>query len=214
MSTTPIASRQITPAYATPIGKFQFADTASINDELRSLILERERSAPSVDHANQGGWHSRGDFLDWPGRCVEQIRSWISDALAQMVQATYQMPESQGARQEPARGRFMVSAWANVSRIGNYHRMHNHPSNCWSGCYYVTSTSTQESLAGVLEFYDPRPFTEMVPTPGSPYGQRMIVRPVPGLMVLFPSWLYHFVHPNDSMEPRISIAFNAQWIQQ
>ena len=51
----------------------------------------------------------------------------------------------------------------------------------------------------------------MVDTPGSPYGQRMLIRPVPGLLVLFPSWLYHFVHPSTAYSPRISIAFNAAW---
>jgi hypothetical protein len=29
--------------------------------------------------------------------------------------------------------------------------------------------------------------------------------------VLFPSWLYHFVHPSATDTPRISIAFNAAW---
>ena len=42
-------------------------------------------------------------------------------------------------------------------------------------------------------------------------GQRIVIRPVPGLLVLFPSWLYHFVHPSTADTPRISIAFNAQW---
>jgi uncharacterized protein (TIGR02466 family) len=206
-------TRQIAPVFATLIGKFQYPSTEHINAELKQLILERERITPSDDFANLGGWHSPSDFLEWPGNAVATLRSWISDNLGQMTAATYQLPEVQG-RPMPGRGGFMVHAWANVSRRGNYHRMHNHPSSAWSGCYYVTSSSNANSLAGVLELYDPRPFTEMIFTPGTPYGQRMLVRPVPGLMVLFPSWLYHFVHPCDSDEPRISIAFNANWKSQ
>ncbi len=197
-------------AFATLIGRFQLPETDSINSELTSIILEQESKTPSQDYANLGGWHSATDFLDWPAEPVNQIRTWITEALNQMVQATLQLPEVQGRPGQP-RGGFMVSAWANVSRRGNYHRMHNHPSSAWSGCYYVTSNSRPDSLAGVLEFYDPRPFTEMVATPGNPYGQRMLIRPSPGLMVLFPSWLYHFVHPCDADNPRISIAFNAAW---
>ena len=53
--------------------------------------------------------------------------------------------------------------------------------------------------------------TEMADVPGTPYGQRLLVRPEPGLLVLFPGWMYHFVHPVTSTEPRISIAFNALW---
>jgi uncharacterized protein (TIGR02466 family) len=197
-------------AFATLIGKFQLPDTEATNIELEKMILDRESRMPSHDYANQGGWHSSGDFLDWPGDAVQTVRGWISEGLSQMVQATGQLPEVQG-RAAPLRGGFMVSAWANVSRRGNYHRMHNHPVSSWSGCYYVSSNSGPDSLAGVLEFYDPRPFTEMVETPGSPYGQRMLIRPVPGMIVFFPSWLYHFVHPCNSDNPRISIAFNAAW---
>lgn len=206
-------TQHIAPVFATLIGRFQYRETDSINGALRALVLERERGIPSDDYANLGGWHSPSDFLDWPGDAVATLRTWISDCLNQMAAATYQLPEVQG-RAKPSRGNFMVHAWANVSRSGNYHRMHNHPSSCWSGCYYVSANNPSASLAGVLEFYDPRPFTEMVATPGSPYGQRMLVRPVPGLMVLFPSWLYHFVHPSNSDEPRISIAFNASWKSQ
>ena len=129
-----------------------------------------------------------------------------------MVQATAQLPEVQGRGVAIPRGAFRIMAWANVARRGNYHRMHNHPGSAWSGCYYVASPPSEPgTLAGALEFYDPRPFTEMMDVPGSPYGQRMIVRPLPGLLVLFPSWLYHFVHPSTAETPRISIAFNAQW---
>jgi len=41
--------------------------------------------------------------------------------------------------------------------------MHNHPNIAWSGVYYVTGNPSNDSLIGVLEFYDPRPFTAMSP---------------------------------------------------
>lgn len=210
MATVPAAELQIVPAFPTLIGRRQFPNAASVNDPLTTLILERGQSSPSHDHANFGGWHSAGDLLEWPGEAVATLRGWITESLQAMVQASTQLPESQ-ARTAPPRGAFRVSAWANVARSGNYHRMHNHPGNAWSGVYYVSAAESTDSLAGVLEFYDPRPFTEMVETPGSPYGQRMLIRPVPGLLVMFPSWLYHFVHPSTADAPRISIAFNAAW---
>ncbi len=210
MASAPPAELQIAAAFPTLIGRRQLANTAAVNDQLAGLILDREQQSPSHDHANFGGWHSAGDLLEWPGEAIATLRGWITESLQSMVQASSQLPESQ-ARSTPPRGSFRVSAWANVARGGNYHRMHNHPANAWSGVYYVTATGSDDSLAGALEFYDPRPFTEMVDTPGSPYGQRMLIRPVPGLLVLFPSWLYHFVHPSTADAPRISIAFNAAW---
>lgn len=197
-------------AFPTLIGRFQMSGTESTNAALLAILLEREASTPSVDYANLGGWHSSGDLLEWGTPEVESLRNWISEALNRMVQATSQLPEVAG-RAAPPRGSFRVSAWGNISRRGNYHRMHNHPNSAWSGCYYVTGISSNSPMGGVLELYDPRPFTEMVEVPGSPYGQRVLVRPVPGLLVLFPSWLYHFVHPCDSDKERVSIAFNAAW---
>ena len=210
MSSAQPAELQIAAAFPTLIGRRQISGTAHVNEQLSSLVLQREQSSPSQDHANFGGWHSASDLLEWPGEAIATLRGWITESLQSMVQASVQLPESQ-ARTTAPRGAFRVSAWANVARSGNYHRMHNHPGNAWSGVYYVATAPSDDSLAGVLEFYDPRPFTEMVDTPGSPYGQRMLIRPVPGLLVLFPSWLYHFVHPSAADTPRISIAFNAAW---
>ena len=201
---------QVSHAFPTLIGRFQLAGTDQINERLTALVLEREAALPSTDHANLGGWHSQGDLLEWPGEEIATLRNVISEGLNRMVQATAQLPEVQSRGPIP-RGGFRVAAWANVARRGNYHRLHNHPSSSWSGCYYVTGAPDPASLAGALELYDPRPFTEMVEVPGAPYGQRIIIRPVPGLLVMFPSWLYHFVHPSVAESPRISIAFNAMW---
>ncbi len=206
----PAMSQQIALAFPTLIGRFQISNSESVNDGLRRTLLEREASQPSVDYANMGGWHSAGDLLDWGTPEIGHLRNWITDALGRMVQATGQLPEVAG-RSAPPRGGFRISAWGNISRRGNYHRMHNHPNSSWSGCYYLTGDSANRTMGGILELYDPRPFTEMTETPGNPYGQRVHIRPIPGLMVLFPSWLYHFVHPCDSDTERISIAFNAAW---
>jgi uncharacterized protein (TIGR02466 family) len=209
-SQSSVVQQQLSLTFATLIGHFRFPESGAINEALKEAILDREARSATQDYANVGGWHSAADLLEWPIPQIAILRSWISEALTRMVQGTGQLPEVAG-RQGSPRGGFKVSAWANISRRGNYHRLHNHPGNAWSGCYYVAAQSRPDSLGGVLEFYDPRPFTEMVETPGSPYGQRVLVRPTPGLMVLFPSWLYHFVHPSDSDTERISIAFNAAW---
>jgi hypothetical protein len=37
---------------------------------------------------------------------------------------------------------------------------------------------------------------------------RYLVEPMPGLMVMFPSWLKHMVHPFHGSGERISISFN------
>jgi hypothetical protein len=76
--------------------------------------------------------------------------------------------------------------------------------------YYVDAgtNETDRSLSGVLEFLDPRSGVEAVTAPGDPYGEPVRVRPEAGLIVIFPSWLYHWVHPYSGSAPRIAVSFN------
>jgi hypothetical protein len=69
--------------------------------------------------------------------------------------------------------------------------------------------SQDQPLSGVLEFLDPRAGAEAVSAPGDPYGELFRVRAQAGLLVMFPSWLYHWVHPYAGETPRIAISFNA-----
>jgi uncharacterized protein (TIGR02466 family) len=197
--------KQVALSYPTPIGRFRMPDAESVNRDLRELILNKEKTAPSDNYANVGGWHSQADLLDWPVPAVATLKGWILEAVAHMVAVS-----SDG---KAPRGMVRVTAWANVARDGHYHRVHNHPSSAWSGVYYVNAggDAPGHPLSGVLELCDPRAFTEMVSTPGSPFGQRVIFRAEAGTMIVFPSWLYHFVNPFHGDGERISVAFNVQW---
>jgi uncharacterized protein (TIGR02466 family) len=199
--------KQIAEAYPTPIGKFHIlADEAGpVNAALREEVLRREQSEPTQQYSNVGGWHSKHDLFNWSLPAVETLRGWVTEAVQHMVAST--------AHGKAVRGSIQAVAWANVMRHGCFHRIHNHPASAWSGVYYVDpgTPAANHSHSGVFEIMDPRPHTEMVPTPGSPFGQRAIFRPEPGLMLVFPSWLYHFVNPYYGTGARISIAFNIAW---
>ncbi len=197
--------RSVAQAYATPIGRFRLSESAALNQGLRRIILEREAAQPSDDFANVGGWHSKMDLWEWPHPEIQQLKPQILEAARHMMAVA-------AGGQLPA-GRVAVRAWANVSRRGNYHRLHNHPNAAWSGVYYVDAggSAPEQPLSGVLELCDPRPFTEMIHAPGDPYGKRAVFPAEAGTMVLFPSWLYHFVNPFVGDGQRISIAFNVQW---
>jgi uncharacterized protein (TIGR02466 family) len=100
------------------------------------------------------------------------------------------------------------NAWANISRPGDFHKMHMHPGATWSGVYYVdTGQSNPDSEGTALHLSDPNPgrtnifFPELM-------ASNVLVKPEPGLMVLFPSYVPHGVLPHRGDRPRISIAFN------
>jgi hypothetical protein len=63
---------------------------------------------------------------------------------------------------------------------------------------------------GCITFYDPPgPAVNMNAIRGDPYiDPEHTVEPQSGQILLWPAFLTHFVHPNPSETPRISISFN------
>jgi len=174
-----------------------------MNLGLHALILTEEAEYPSLGRSNIGGWHSRPDLLYRSDPSVAALTSWITWALRLMISAT--------TGRDNFKGTLSVSAWATVCRTGAYHAPHSHPDSAWSGVYYVDvgTDAPGRPLSGVLEFLDPRAGVEAVSAPGDPYGEPFRVQPQAGLLVVFPSWLYHWVHPYTGQTPRIAVSFNA-----
>jgi uncharacterized protein (TIGR02466 family) len=193
----------VTPTFPTFIGRVRLPDAEAMNEGLHALILAEEAEYPSLGRSNIGGWHSRPDFFHRSDSTVSALISWITWALRRMISAT--------TGRDVFTGTLSISAWATVCRAGTYHAPHLHSDSAWSGVYYVDSGSDSPGrpLSGVLEFLDPRAGAEAVSAPGDPYGQPFRVQPQAGLLVVFPSWLYHWVHPYAGERPRIAVSFNA-----
>jgi uncharacterized protein (TIGR02466 family) len=193
---------EVTPAFPTLIGRFRIPDADAMNQELHGLILAQEAKSTSVGRSSVGGWHSQTDFLSRPEPTVAALTTWVTWAVRQMVDAT--------AGPGTFRGVLSASAWATICRAGAYHAPHCHPDSAWSGVYYVDpgADNRDQPLSGVLEFLDPRAGVEAVTAPGDPYGEPFRVRPAAGLIVIFPSWLFHWVHPYTGQTPRIAVSFN------
>ncbi len=194
---------EVTPAFPTLIGRLQVPDAGTMNEGLRSFILAEEASHPSLGRSNIGGWHSQTDFFNHPEPAVAALTNWVTWAVTRMVGAT--------AGPDRFKGTLAVSAWATICRAGAYHAPHSHPDSAWSGVYYVDAGTEipDQPLSGVLEFLDPRAGVEAVTAPGDPYGVPFRIWPQSGLLVAFPSWLYHWVHPYAGQTPRIAVSFNA-----
>ena len=110
---------------------------------------------------------------------------------------------------------WQIHAWANINRMGDYHDLHNHPHCYLSGTYYVKMPEKSEGgkrrdlRPNSITFYDPRQSVNMGSIRNDPYVEpEFTLLPVPGLILLWPSFLNHFVHPNLSNEVRISVSFN------
>ncbi len=109
-----------------------------------------------------------------------------------------------------------VQGWANVNRLGDYHDAHNHPHAYLSGTYYVSMPegpaevgSRSDLRPGCITFYDPRGAVNMTAIRQDPYIEaEYTLRPKAGTILLWPAFLHHFVHPNLTKQPRITISYN------
>ncbi len=194
---------EVTATFPTLIGRLLIPDAEAMNQDLQALIIAEEPEYASLGHSNIGGWHSRTDFLNRTEPAVSALNAWLTWALRRMVAST--------AGANAFSGALSLSGWASICRAGAYHAPHSHPDSAWSGVYYVDPGTDRPDwpLSGVLEFLDPRAGVEAVTAPGDPYGEPFRIRPLAGLLVVFPSWLYHWVHPYAGQAPRIAISFNA-----
>ena len=109
-----------------------------------------------------------------------------------------------------------LQGWANINRLGDYHDPHNHPHAYLSGTYYVRMPESRAKLhnradvrPGCISFYDPRGAVNMTAIRNDPHvDPDFTVTPTAGLIMMWPAYLIHYVHPNLSDEPRVSISFN------
>lgn len=109
-----------------------------------------------------------------------------------------------------------LQGWANINRTGDYHDPHNHPHAYLSGTYYVRVPdaapvvgSRRDVRPGCISFYDPRGAVNMTAIRRDPNIEaEFTVTPRAGLILLWPAFLQHFVHPNLCRQPRVSISFN------
>jgi len=104
------------------------------------------------------------------------------------------------------------SLWVNILKPGAAHSGHVHPHSVISGTVYVATPKG----ASALKLEDPRLPLMMAAPPrraDAPEAARAFVylKPEPGTVLMWESWLRHEVPANQAKAPRISISFNYGW---
>lgn len=190
--------------WGTPIFAISWPESASLNTDLKALILEQRSKHEGLQRSNQGGWHSTEDLLSWSSPHMKTLQKRIIEAFRR---ATTRTGKGQGYN-----GKMQITAWANVNKHGDSNDVHNHPHCAWSGVYYVDVGQGRQSGGqgggGAIYFPDPRGGAGMMPDYFTVFGQAREIHPENSLMLLFPSWLMHGVRRYSGDSQRISIAFN------
>jgi len=188
--------------FATPLWLAPWAQAEVHNPVLLATVRALQQQQAGAVVSNVGGWHSTGNLFTLDIPAVRELHGYI---LAQLGHLLGELePGSKGSQQQAT-----LTGWANVLPPGGYHKLHHHPGQHWSGCYYLTVPPAEpDSQAGRLELLDPRSGADQLPQPGQFFSPSATVTAQAGLLVLFPAWLNHMVHPHNGPGERIAIAFN------
>ena len=168
-----------------------------LNSYLEKHIIEWSKQDKGVSKTNVNGWHSQTDM---------NHRKEYEPLIKELFQMQNEIIQEEHLDIKSRLG----NMWANINLPGGYNNMHLHPNSLYSGAYYVQASPNSGRLAVMA----PRPGAQQV-MPNSQKGKlhrelwlETYYDPVPGRLIMFPSWLWHKVEPNKSNDIRISVSFN------
>ena len=179
-----------TPYWYTHIWEFIRSETrVTFNEDMIGSIQGMIDKDKGVIKSNRGGWQS--ELLPPNGELkplsieIEEFCKNINLGINEIV---------------------IPQMWINVNKKNDWNVIHSHGQYNLSGTYYVKVPKD----SGNIVFKDPRPaaMTNNFMVNTFDKGEFRKVKPIEGLLILFPSYLEHFVEPSNADEDRISISFD------
>ncbi|AOW12828.1 hypothetical protein LPB72_17700 [Hydrogenophaga crassostreae] len=204
--------------WSTPMGVHHWPQAEAVNPLLVRVFQSMRATDPDAK-AGAAFYASRDDLLqrvrltEW-----DQLIAFIVDSIRQTVVLANQTawPEAKPGLQIALRG-----IWFQIANQGSHHDVHTHGNCSWSGVYCVqvddqARREAQEALGpanGATRFYGPH-FNHLGGAYmdfGNAYLQaaHLDMAPLPGQLVVFPSWLPHQAMPYQGEADRIIVSFNA-----
>ena len=173
------------------------------NESLAKIIIDRSLTESSIKLSNMGGWQSSDDLVE-----DAQFTDLIKFVREKLLKVALHNNYVDGLEC------VIVNMWANVNNHKDFNWAHLHPNSDWSFCYYVKTTEN----SGDFVACDPRvrrlmKVQDELLSNYNNNSQHSIyaISPLNGKLVIFPSYLEHYVEPNLTQETRISIAGNIRY---
>ena len=165
--------------------------------------LHTTRDAPG-DQSLRDGTQTRGSLFDNPDPAIQQFRAAVSEAAARAVGGLPDDPKHPFLSRKATTFRFSGSWSVRLRSGGGHHEPHFHSKGWMSSAYYAALPERRDDgdpQEGWIEFGRPPPIFDL------DLGPRKVVEPVPGRLVLFPSYMWHGTIPFGAGE-RLSAAFD------
>ena len=184
------------PLFPTLLNESQIEDAALLDDlahSIRTLAEDDEAGKRWSREHRYPGYTSYASLNDLPKR---------DPGIAQLARVLTKQASSfareLGWNVRPR----LDSLWVNLLKTSGHHSGHIHPHSILSGTLYVEVPAG----SGAIRFEDPRlPLMMAAPTRPDTF---MTIDPVPGMLLLWESWLRHEVLPGTAKADRLSISFN------
>lgn len=189
--------------FPTRLVSVQFADVADMNDEL-DRFFESHAGGGSFDmHPDSFNLLHMADACPAIGKLRELFRRGLQTWL-----------DAEGASPRSAD----VVLFSNYASRGEFTSAHNHNADVVAIYYVQTASHNQPAVLvpgdddeyfaqedGALLLHDPRFNANLAAVGVRDYVK---VFPRPGLMVLFPGYVWHSVTPHQHAQPRLAISAN------
>ena len=182
-----------------------FSSMDDFNAELNGWL---DRVHPATrEYLNQslrGGTQTPDQLFGKGHVLVEKIRGRIDEAIGRYIQEMKE-DEQHPFLSRRARDFRHIGSWSSRLRDCGFHINHIHPLGWISSCYYVAVPKAVEDVSarqGWIKFGEPGldvPLKNAI---------RRAIQPRAGLLVLFPSYMWHGTIPFHDAQPRTTIAFD------
>lgn len=185
----------------TPVG---WSSLAAYLEDLRGALNDLHRlSAHPIEQSLRGGAQTPQNLRASENPVISAFFEAIEGPLAAYRQAVGQGSDLYRARNRG--GHHVVGAWSARLQPHGFHVDHIHPQGWISSACYIevpAAVSDGDDHAGWLRFGAP-------PIPTRPkLAAEHYVRPEPGRLALFPSYMWHGTVPFGGDRPRMTIAFD------
>ena len=186
------------PLFPSYVWTTLFDDREQFNARLLKAAYElRDKDPSGVDKSNNKGWQS--------ANILQQLDEF-ADMNLRIIQICQRIGESQNFLPNLV---YRHQAWVNISPPGASNKLHYHANCHFSGVYYISLKAPE---CGSIYFRDPRVASRMLSYPAERptefTSEEINMPPEAGRIYVFPGWLEHGVHVNQSDQDRVGISFN------
>ena len=156
----------------------------------------RKKDPKGVSISNRGGWQSSGFEVKDEN---DKLHNFLFNCINGFPHINYKV-------------NFLIYAWININKPGNYNVKHLHPTTDLSGVLWIKAPQNSGDIVfeSPYEFQAYQEIDSYVDEFRNSFNidHSYYFTPTDGRMLIFPSHLMHEVEENLSNEDRISVSFN------